>query len=247
MTIDDPQYSIPPEAPAPPAPVNPWGRIVGVFLSPVQTMKSIAERPDWVIPLIVLVVLGLMSVMVITPQIDLESQLRDQFTKAGMPESRIDDQIAMAQKVSKIFTPLTALLIPLWLTITAGALLIAFKAFESKARFAQAFSITAYSWMPLTVKGLITMALVLTRDMVTPFELQAIVPSNLAFLVNPKQHAALFSLAVSVDLFVIWSIFLLILGFSDASRFSRTKSATIIITLWAIYVLGKTGLAALQG
>src|ERR1700730_5841185 len=38
--------------------VNPFSRIIGVFTSPKETFASIAERPSWVAPLLLMVVLS---------------------------------------------------------------------------------------------------------------------------------------------------------------------------------------------
>ena len=45
-------------APEAQAPINHFGRLIGVFVSPKQTLASIAERPSWLAPLVLLVVLG---------------------------------------------------------------------------------------------------------------------------------------------------------------------------------------------
>ena len=45
-------------APEAQARINHFGRLIGVFVSPKQTLASIAERPSWLAPLVLLVVLG---------------------------------------------------------------------------------------------------------------------------------------------------------------------------------------------
>jgi len=45
-------------APEAQAPINHFGRLIGVFFSPKQTFASIAERPSWVAPLLLMVILG---------------------------------------------------------------------------------------------------------------------------------------------------------------------------------------------
>src|SRR5580658_684368 len=43
-----------PEAPETPERVNPFSRIVGVIFSPQETFQSIARRPTWLVPTILL-------------------------------------------------------------------------------------------------------------------------------------------------------------------------------------------------
>ena len=45
-------------APEASAPVSPIGRIIGVFTSPKQTFTSIAEKPSWVAPMLLMMILA---------------------------------------------------------------------------------------------------------------------------------------------------------------------------------------------
>jgi hypothetical protein len=72
-----------------------------------------------------------------------------------------------------------------------------------------------------------------------------VLKSNPAFLVDMKEHAVLFSLLSSLDIFTIWTIVLLIIGFAALTRSSKAKSAAIVIPLWAVVILIKVGFAAM--
>jgi hypothetical protein len=69
--------------------------------------------------------------------------------------------------------------------------------------------------------------------------------SNLGFLVERKAAPALHSLLGSLDLFAIWTMVLLTIGYAIAARISRKAAGAIVVALWAVYILGKAGLAAL--
>lgn len=244
MTSDVDSSQIPaPQAPKP----NPWQRLGGVLFSPGETMKSIAERPDWVVPLIVLIVLSLAANILTTPKIDFVTEMREQMLEQGAPEEKVEEMVEGMGKFQKFMAPLTVITIPIFLVIIAGVLFGAFKLFGGAGGFLAAFAVTVYSWMPLLIKGLITTAVVMPRESVAASELQTIVRSNLAFLADPKESPAAVALLSSLDVFTTWSVILLIIGFAFVSRFSRAKAAAIIVPMWLFYVLVKTGLASLQG
>jgi hypothetical protein len=50
-----------------------------------------------------------------------------------------------------------------------------------------------------------------------------------------KEHPLLFALLGSIDIFTIWTLALFAIGFSYAAKFSKSKSAAIVITVWAIW------------
>jgi hypothetical protein len=60
-----------------------------------------------------------------------------------------------------------------------------------------------------------------------------------------KAQPILFALLTSLDVFMLWTIILLTIGFSKVSRLSKGKSAAIIVSLWIVTVAIKLGFAAL--
>jgi uncharacterized membrane protein (DUF485 family) len=87
----------------------------------------------------------------------------------------------------------------------------------------------------------------MNRTDVRMSELASMVKSNPGFLVDMKEQPAAFAFLSSLDVFNLFLVFLLIIGFSQLSRLSRGVSAAIVLSLWLVTVLVKTGLGALQG
>jgi hypothetical protein len=80
---------------------------------------------------------------------------------------------------------------------------------------------------------------------VNPAELGDLTRSNLGFLVDRSANPVLHSLASSLDIFTLWVLALLVIGFSIAANAPRKRAAAVIVGLWGLYVLGKAGVAAL--
>jgi hypothetical protein len=220
-------------------------RIVGVFTAPVQTMRSIAAAPEWLVPMLLMLVLAAVGSFAAAPQIDMTTEMRTAIEKrfegqemSEQQKARIEDQIAGAEKFSKIMFQWGWLALPLLVLVLAGALQIAFSMFGGSSRFAQAFAIVTYSWIPLSAKSLIASAVVAMRDdPTTPTALAAASYTNLAFLVDLDHSRPLFMLLSAFDLFTFWCLVLLVLGFSFASGLSRRASAIIIGSLWVVTIL----------
>ena len=89
--------------PSPAAPVaappakNSFQRIAGVLFAPAETFKDIARKPDILVPLIVLVVLGYIGVAVLLPRMDYSAAFRQQMEAQGRQMSEAD--MARAEKV----------------------------------------------------------------------------------------------------------------------------------------------------
>lgn len=213
-------------------------RIIGVLFSPVTTFESIARRPDWVLPLLILMGVSLAAGVLIAQHVDFTAMAREAMEAnpqtAKIPADRLDTVVrftAATMKVSAYASPLLSILIT---AIVAGALMLAFRAFGGEGTFLQAFSVTVYAWYPRLIKSILAVIVVLSKRSMTIWDLQNPILSNLGFLFDPKTQPVQFALGSSLDLFNLWSVVLLILGFAAVSRLPRARAAAIVISLWLL-------------
>ncbi len=246
MTTDSPGYIAPPPVAETPA-KNTFQRIAGVLFAPAETFRDIARRPDIVTPLIILVVIGFIVTALIVPRMDFESAFREQM--AAQNSKMSDADLDRAAKMGSAFGKVMAWTGPIWgiliWAIIAGVLLLAHRLFGGEGNFKQAFSTVLYSWIPLTIGGIVTGIVALARGEIDPTTMQTLVKSNPAFLVDMKEQPILFAALTSLDIFTIWTIILLVIGFSTLSKLSRMKSAVIVVSLWLVTVVVKLGFAAM--
>lgn len=228
------------------APRNAFQRMAGVLFSPVDTFRDIAMRPDWIIPLIVVMLMSLVSYLVIAPHLDLESTLREQMEARGITDQQaIDKQVELITKVAKFNAPVTVVVVPLMILFMAGVLLLSFKLMGYGGTFKQFFAVTVYAFLTHIVKAIVTSIIVASRGTMTQLELVSLVKSNLGFLVDPKTSPAAFSFLSSLDVFNIWMVVLLIIGLAFAARVTTRQSAVIVLILWSIIIMIMVGFSAL--
>jgi hypothetical protein len=240
MTAGQGDALIPPPPAAEPEP-NGLQRIIGVLFSPDATLASIARKPDWVLPLVVLLVMSLVAGVVIAQHVDFGAAAREAMeqNKNATPE-QIDKGVKMAAGIGKVVTYLSPVLSAIGLLIIAGVLLLAFRLFGGEGDFNQAFSVTCYSSMPGVIKSILMMIIIVAKGgMIPGQQLATLVRSNLGFLVDYKANPMAFALLSSIDVFSIWFVALMIIGFAYLARVSRVKSAVIIISLWLVVLCFK--------
>jgi len=234
-----------PVAPAPEKP-NPFGRLVGVLFSPDETFASIARRPDWLVPLLLFVVIAAVSGFVFVHHVDSMTAMRAQMEE----RHATPDQIEQAVKINKAIFAVIAYCAPILsvviFVLVAAILMLAYRMMGGEGEFKQYFSVTLYGWVPQIIQSLIlTGILFFKSELVGAETLPTLVRSNLAFLVDMKEHSVLFSLLSAFDVFTIWSLILMAIGFAHVSKFSKAKSATILVTVWGFWTAIKVGFAAL--
>ncbi len=234
--------SVPPPIPpvAEPKP-NSLQRIFGVLSAPVPTFESIARRPDWVVPLLILMVISLAAGVIIAQRVDFTALAREAIETnpqtAKIPAERLDTMVRFSAATMKVFAFASPLVSILVLMIVAAILMFAFRMFGGQGTFRQAFSVTIYAWYPLLIKSILAVIVILNKTAISIFDLQNPILSNLGFLFDPKTQPVQFALGSSLDLFTIWSLVLMIIGFAAISRLPRARAATIVVVLWLVVKL----------
>jgi hypothetical protein len=236
--------------PAPGPEPNSFQRIIGVIFSPDATFASIARRPDWVVPLVLIIILSLANGLLLSSRIDFGAPAREAMAQnKNATQEQIDRAEKMSVgmgKVAKFIGPVISVIV---LLIVAGVLLLGIRLMGGEGDFKQAFSATCYAWIPNVLQSIVLTIVVLAKGAtaINPQTIPTIVRSNPAFLVDMKTQPMAFALLSSLDLFTIWVVVLLIIGFAYVGRVSKAKSAAVVISLWFLTILFKLIPAALQG
>jgi len=247
MTIGQDNALAPPAPDAEPKP-NPFQRIIGVLFSPDATFASIARRPDWVVPLVLLLLVAMAAGIIMAPHIDFGAAARESMEQQkNVSPEQIDKAVRISASIGKVFMYLAPVLSLIGLLVIAGVVLLAFRIFGGEGDFKQAFSVTCYASIPSIIKSVVTLIIIVAKGGIIPAQaLATIVRSNLGFLVDYKANPMAFALLSSFDIFSIWFLALLIIGFSYVARVSKVKAAVTIISLWVIVLLLKLIGPALQ-
>jgi hypothetical protein len=228
-------------------------RLVGIFVSPGATFADIVRKPDFIAPLIVGILATVAVIETMLGKIGAERIVRQSLEQSGrasnMSPAQLQQTMEQGVKFTAIFMHLTGLLAaPMVLLVVAGlGLLIMNAIFGSRLKFRTAFSVTSYANLVSVLGAIIALAMVLMADP-EQFNAQDPVPTNPGFFFNPRETSKpLLSLLSSLDVFTIWFMALLGIGFSEAvSR--KVKPTTIFLCfvgLWVIWVLAKMGLSML--
>jgi hypothetical protein len=228
-------------------------RLVGIFVSPGATFADIARKPDFIVPLILGILATLAVIEALLAKIGAERIVRQSLEQSGRASNMSPEQLQQAleqgAKFTSIFMHLTALLaVPIVLLVVAGlGLLIMNAIFGSRLNFKTAFCVTSYANLVSLLGAIIALVMILLGD---PEQLNAQnpVPTNPGFFFNPRETSKpLLSLLSSLDVFTIWFMALLGIGFSETVG-RKIKPATIFLCfagVWVIWVLVKMGLAML--
>jgi hypothetical protein len=178
---------------------------------------------------------------------DLRKTIQDSAEQRGqaMTEAQIELAVEQSKKVSWIFEAIPVVVPALLSVIVAGALWMACQAFGWELKFQQSYGVTIHAFLPSIVLSVAVLAMLWNRETIDPQTVGDLLPSNPGVLVSAKTAKVLHSFLSSLDLMSFWTMGLLVLGLSAATKAPRGRMAGLVFGLWGVYVLGKAGVAAI--
>jgi Yip1 domain len=227
------------------------GRVLGALVAPEDTFRSLAARPTWLAPLLVTVVLVTVITAMVSARLDLAQVIRHQLAASGSQPSleQIDQSIERVKKLQPylaLFQGLVAT--PAVYLLGALLLWVGFKMLGSDMSYKASFATCLYGMLPLgLVQALLAIPVIWNRASFTQDEARSgsFLASNLAAWAPEGVGAVARTLLGSVDLFSIWTIVLLVIGYRVVARVSRAAAIGVVLGIWLLGVALKVALVAI--
>lgn len=227
-----------------------FGRLFGVLFSPGKTFRSIAERPTWLVALLVLMLATAAVWYVAGSRMDFRDVITEGARQTGreVPPEQLEPQIEVMEKAGRyIYAGSTPLVVAFFTLFTALIYWLAFKLLGSDFSYKSSLSTTLHAAMPLVVSFLLSLPVILSKPSLVFQDIKTgtFLASNLAFLAPEDAPAWVTAALASLDFFGLWSLALTIIGFRAVSRKPTQTVAITVIVVWLIFVGIRVGWAAL--
>lgn len=229
---------------------NALGRMTGVVVAPTRTFTEIARRPTWLVPFITICVLSIVVSGLLAQKTDWRSFFERQNSKNArfdqMPQDQKDrmmeNQVKYAPTFAIAFGIVGTAVFILFVTLVYWG---AFNIFNGAALdFETAFGLVSHAFVPLIISSLLAILILLikARGEVDPEHFLA---SSVGAFLPDDAPKWLEALGQSLELFWIWTLTLVAVGFSAANP-KKIKPLGAFLTvygIWAVWVLGKVAWA----
>lgn len=217
-------------------PKNVFARILGIFINPRETMDDIAARPTWIVPMVLVILTSVLSV-VLLQDIIMDKAAAEMAKNPNMTQEQIDQAMPFVKGVTWISVLVG---VPIINVLIAGLFIfIGNVILGGQTNFKTAFSVTSWSGLISVLGSLILIPILRAKGELTS-------ATSLSFL-DPSgdEGAPLFFLLSQIDLFRLWGMIVLGLGFAAAYKFSSKKGVTTALVVWGIFVVLGTALKAI--
>jgi len=235
-------------APEAQAPINHFGRVIGVFFSPKGTFQSIAQRPSWILPVVLMTVLGVIVGFSLNKRVDwreIASKRIEESPRASqLSAEQKEQQIAMGAKISPAIAYGFGLVGPILLAvIVSGMMLGAYNLLGgANANFKVAMGIVSHAYLVTMVSSLLFLLVLFLKPPGT-VNIENPVAANLGAFLPEGTLKTLIALGTAIDLFSFWFICLIGVGFAafNPKKLKLGSSISIALAVWAVYQAFRLG------
>lgn len=233
-------------APGPQTAISPIGRIFGVLFSPKSTFEDIVRKPNWVLPVILTTVFSILAVIALNQRMNWREYVTQQFEKnpraAQMTADQKEKQADISAKITVYIVYAAGVFVPILAAVILGAVMMGVYNLlgGAGASYSQSLAIAAHAGLVGLVSTPIFLLVLFLRPAGSIDPENPVVTNVAAFL--PEDSAKwLIALCKSLDIFTIWTLILLAIGFAAVNprRLKGSKSYVIAFTAWGAFVLVK--------
>jgi hypothetical protein len=244
---------VPPPSPVPlPVPLSEPERIVDTFIAPTKTFTDLRRNASWWVPWLLLSFFSIIFMMLVNKQVGFEQTTRnqiehspraDQFDK--LPADQQAKQLELGAKVTKYIGYGFPVIILLSFLLIAGVLMATFN-FGAGAGvpFGTSLAIVSYGSLPGLIHLALSMIVLFVGVDREGYNLNAPFASNPAYFMDPAGNKFFYAMATGLDVFMIWNIILMGIGFASNSKVKRSTAIIIVAAWYFAYKLIGSGLAA---
>jgi hypothetical protein len=213
--------------------MNMIARIWNVFVSPASTFRAVREKPKWVLPFIISLLISAGSMYLLTPVVIEEGRdkMVEQMKKRGVPEDDIDEAVEKGINVQKYMITPSAVIggAVVTLIIAAVWLFVSNVLVGGAARYAQMLGVVVYAGFIGLLGFLIKLPIMLSQQTMN-------VHFSLATLMSDAaKDTFLYKLLANVELFNLWTIAVTSIGIAIVAGVKTKKVWPWVVLINVLY------------
>jgi Yip1-like protein len=234
------------------APLSEGGRIVDTFIAPSKTFTDLRRNASWWVPWLLISAFSLLFVFAMGRQIGFEqisknsiaqSSRAEQFEK--LPADQQAKQIQISSTIARYISYSLPVLNLIIFVIIAAVLMATFNfGAGASVPFKTSLAIVIYGSLPGIIGAVLGIISMFSGIDPAGFNARNPVATNPGYFMDPMGNKFLYGMASALDVFVIWSIVLLGIGFACNSKVKRSTAIAIVAGWYLLYKLVTVGIAA---
>jgi hypothetical protein len=200
-----------------------------IFTSPGAAARRIAESPHWLVPLVIVLAITIVATMAVheyqaaAQREAVEDVLRD----SGRDPEEIDDLFKSTPARRAMGSGFAAVFVGLFLILIPAAILNGISSVSGeRVGFRKMFSLMSHAALIPALGQIVRTPIILAKQSID------VRTSAAAFAPSVSINSPLGTFLNSLDIFSIWAVVAVCVGYSVLSGMTIKKSAIIVVLLW---------------
>jgi hypothetical protein len=229
-------------------------RIVDTFVAPGKTFTDIRRSAAWWGPFLIAAIISVMFVYSVDLKVGFRKATENQIDRSPKASARLEQMppadrnnaLNTQAKITRVISYGFPVVILIWNLLIAAVLFGTFKlGAGADLTFKATFAVVMYAGLVMGLRSILVIVSLFAGFNPDSFTLQNPAATNPGFFLDPTTSPFVYSLATSLDIFMIWTLILTAIGLSCVSRKLKRSTAMIGVFAWyAILSLASAALAA---
>jgi Yip1 domain len=230
-------------------------RLTNMFFAPSKTFTDLNRDTSWWAAWLLISVFAFLFIFAVQKQVGFEQVTKNEIAASPKATERIDklppeardNTIRVQSKVSQYITYCVPVFLLIYGVVIGAVLMGTFNfAHGAEVKFGTALAIVMFAWVPGILKSVLAAIALFAGADPEGFSIRNPVATNLGFFVSRIDHPVLQSMLSWVDIFAIWYIILIGIGFSCVSRVKRGAAISTVAGWYILVALVGTAFTALM-
>jgi len=234
------------------APLGEGARIVDTFVAPSKTFTDLRRNASWWAPWLLISIFSLLFVYSMDRQIGFEQISRNEIAHSSradrfdkLPAAQQAKQISVTSNFIRYLSYGLPATILLYFAVSTGVLWATFKfAAGAELSFKTAYAIVFYASLPGIINAILGIVSMFAGVNPEGFNVNNPVATNPAYFMDPSANKFVYGMVSALDVFAIWTIVLMGIGFSCTSKVKRSTAIAIVAGWYLFWKLASAALAA---
>jgi hypothetical protein len=208
-------------------------KIRNLYFSPIETFKEISEKPDWLVPVVITLIIVLGFTMLTLPRVIIPEREKKIMSMEELPEAYRERALESLKGIRiYLMTPLSIIVFTfIVIFLKSGIFYLLFTILGNRTVFKKILSVVSYSFLVGIPETILKSCLVLIKGNTE------IYTSLIIFAPGFDFKSPLFKVLNRIDIFTIWNLILISLGFSVIYNISRKKSYMVVFASWVVWLI----------
>jgi hypothetical protein len=219
--------------------------IMDIYLAPSKVFTALKEKPRWVIPLvIILVVVALTAVLTVNlAREEITTRQEEAMRERGLTEEQMEQARQFTSgPVAVISGALSAAIFTVILLLVFTVVTNLFvPLFGGESGFKKIFSVICFSSLVVVPSAILKLIMIAITK--SPY-----VTTSLALLVPALGRGSFtYQLLAGFDFFIIWEMILVSIGISITNGITRKNAYVLVFVIWLVSIFVGIGLGQIFG